>query len=63
MDEETFVIMYCMLIAFSTGTVMGITIASTIWASPILILSYIILTILYGLLLFAAYMQWRENRG
>ena len=63
MDEETFIIMYFVLIAFSTGIVIGIGIASTIWASPVLILSYIILTILYGLLLFAAYMQWRENRG
>jgi len=63
MDEETFVIMYCMLIALATGVMTGITIAPTVWASPILILSYIILAILYGLLLFAAYMQWRENRG
>ena len=63
MDEETFVIMYCMLIALATGVMTGITIASTIWAAPVLILSCIILTILYGLLLFAAYMEWREKRG
>lgn len=63
MDEETFVMMYCMLIALATGVTTGITIAPTVWALPVLILSYIILAILYGLLLFAAYMQWRENRG
>lgn len=63
MDEKTFVIMYLMLIAFSTGIVMGIGMAPTVWASPVLILSYVTLAILYGLLLFAAYMQWREKRG
>ena len=63
MDEKTFLVLWFALIGLGTGVVTGIIIASTVWALPILVLSYIMLAILYGLLLFAAYMQWREERG
>lgn len=62
MDEKTFLVLWFALIGLGTGVVTGVTIAETFLGLPALVLSYIMLAILYGLLLFAAYMQWRERR-
>lgn len=62
MDEETFTVIWGILIGLATGIVTGVTVAGTLLGLPALILSYAMLIILYGMLALGAYWQWKEGR-